>query len=113
MAYLGQCIFPRRWRSRSCGLCVASVCGRWAMARGSRCRAGDGPCHMTLNDTLNHIIDDGIEAARLDYPKPGDILKREGSIAGFEACRGKSPAEIAALLAEANERARQAMLERD
>ena len=68
---------------------------------------------MTLNDTLNHIIDDGIEAARLDYPKPGDILKREGSIAGFEACRGKSPAEIAALLAEANERARQAMLERD
>jgi len=39
------------------------------------------------------IIDDGIEAARLDYPKPGDILKREGSIAGFEACRGKSPAE--------------------
>jgi hypothetical protein len=68
---------------------------------------------MTLNDALNHIIDDGIEAARLDYAKPQQTLKREGAIAGFEACRGKAPAEIAALLVEANERAMQAMLERD
>jgi hypothetical protein len=68
---------------------------------------------VTLNDALNCIVDDGITAARLDYAKSRDTLKREGAIAGFEECRAKSPAEIAALLAEANERARQAMLERD
>jgi hypothetical protein len=31
---------------------------------------------MILNDALNSIIDDGIEAARLDYAKPRDTLKR-------------------------------------
>jgi len=31
---------------------------------------------MTLNDALNHIIDNGIEATRLDYTKPRHILKR-------------------------------------
>jgi hypothetical protein len=31
---------------------------------------------MALNDALNCIIDDGIEAARLDYAKPRDTLKR-------------------------------------
>jgi hypothetical protein len=31
---------------------------------------------VTLNDALNAIIDDGIEAARLDYAKPRDPLKR-------------------------------------
>jgi hypothetical protein len=72
------------------------------MAGAFRCRAGD---RMTLNDALNHIIDDGIEAARLDYAKPRNTLKREGAIAGFTECRGKQPSEIKALLAEANERA--------
>jgi hypothetical protein len=68
---------------------------------------------MILNDALNHIIDDGIEAARLDYAKPRDTLKREGAIAGFEECRNKAPAQIAALFAEANARARQAICEGD
>jgi hypothetical protein len=40
-------------------------------------------------------------------------LKREGAIAGFDECRNKEPAEIAALLAEANARARQAICEGD
>jgi hypothetical protein len=35
------------------------------------------------------------------------------AIAGFEECRNKSPAEIAALQVEANERAHQAMREDD
>jgi hypothetical protein len=59
------------------------------------------------------LIDDGIEAARHDYAKPRDTLKREGAIAGFEECRNKEPAEIAALCAEANARARQAICEGD
>jgi hypothetical protein len=68
---------------------------------------------MLLVEALNHIIDDGIEAARLDYAQPGDTLKREGAIAGFEECRNKEPAEIAALLAEAHARVRQAICEGD
>ena len=31
---------------------------------------------MRLLDALNVIVDDGIEAARMDYAKPGDTLKR-------------------------------------
>lgn len=68
---------------------------------------------MLLIEALNHIIDDGIEAARHDYATPRHLLKREGAIAGFEECRNKQPAEIAALLVEANERAHQAMREDD
>jgi hypothetical protein len=68
---------------------------------------------MLLVDALHAVIDDGIEAARHDYAKPRDTLKREGAIAGFEECRNKTPAQIAALLVEANERARQAMQEED
>jgi hypothetical protein len=56
---------------------------------------------MNLNDCLNWIIDDGIEAARADYARPDQRLKLEGSIRGFEDCRGKSPSQIAELLAEA------------
>ena len=66
---------------------------------------------MLLVDALNAIIDDGIEAARHDYVKPLDTLKREGAISGFEECRNREPAQIAALLAEANERANQAIRE--
>jgi hypothetical protein len=49
----------------------------------------------------------------LNYATPRHFLKREGAIAGFEGCRGKEPAEIAALLVEANARAHQAMREDD
>jgi hypothetical protein len=68
---------------------------------------------MTLNDALNQIIDDGIEAARFDLSKPTDRLKREGSITGLEECRGKRPSEIAALLVEAETRSSQAIRDRD
>jgi hypothetical protein len=68
---------------------------------------------MLLVDALNFIVDDGIEAARHDYAKPQDTLKREGAIAGFEECRNREPAQIAALLVEANERANQAIREDD
>jgi len=68
---------------------------------------------MLLVDALNFTIDDGIEAARMDYAKPRDTLKREGAIAGFEECRNREPAQIAALLVEANERADRAIREDD
>lgn len=49
---------------------------------------------MLLIDALNHIIDDGIEAARASYAKPRDQLKRDGAMFGFGECRGKTPFEI-------------------
>jgi hypothetical protein len=55
---------------------------------------------------LERIINDGIEAARKDYASEPDKLK--GAVAGFAACRGKQPAELAALFLEAQERTRQA-----
>jgi hypothetical protein len=56
---------------------------------------------LNYADALNAIIDDGIEAARLDYVGKTDKPKLDGAIAGFEECRGKSPIEIAVLLAKA------------
>jgi len=50
---------------------------------------------------LDKIIETGMEAARVDYCKPKAANKLRGSLAGFEACRGKSLQEIGALLAEA------------
>lgn len=51
---------------------------------------------MTLQQFIERVINDGISAARKDYA--GSDEKLSGSIAGFESCRGKSPAELAALL---------------
>ena len=56
---------------------------------------------MLLIDALNQIIDDGIEAARADYTKPRDKLKLDGSVRGFEDCRGKNPKEILDLIRRA------------
>lgn len=56
----------------------------------------------TFNELLNRIIFLGKQAATQDYTKPEDAHKLRGSLAGFEACRNKSPSEIAALLAEAD-----------
>jgi hypothetical protein len=44
-------------------------------------------CRHDPQRALHAVIDDGIEAARLDYGKPRDTLKREGAIAGFAASR--------------------------
>lgn len=63
-------------------------------------------------DALNAVIDDGIEAARLDYTKPDDKLKLDGSIRGFEECRGKTPVQLAVQLAIARGRAQQAHRQR-
>ena len=66
---------------------------------------------MLLVDALNTIIDDGIEAARGDYTEPRNKPKLDGSIAGFEACRGKSPDQIVLLMQEADATTRQKMME--
>lgn len=65
---------------------------------------------MTYAEFLKKVVDEGIEGARRDYGSGSDRheAKLAGSIEGFEACRGKSPTEIAGLLAEARKRTREA-----
>ncbi|MGH2627241.1 MAG: hypothetical protein ACRDHY_11385 [Anaerolineales bacterium] len=50
---------------------------------------------------LERVINDGIEAAKRSYAKPRDQARLAGSIAGFEACRGKTPDQLRELLAAA------------
>jgi hypothetical protein len=60
---------------------------------------------ITHEEFLDRVIDEGIVAARRDYSRPDQKDKLEGSIAGFEACRGKSVLELKDLLDEANKSA--------
>lgn len=47
---------------------------------------------MTLKDFLDRVIDEGIKACSDSYKD--DRKKREGAIAGFEACRDKTVFEL-------------------
>lgn len=69
---------------------------------------------MNYNDYLNGVIDGGIEGAKRSYSNPNNSnhpMMLEGAIAGFEACRGKSPEELGVLLGEAGKNTTRAMLE--
>jgi hypothetical protein len=70
---------------------------RWKNSIGTSSAKGSA----ALNDALNRIIDDGIETARANYTRPDQKLMLVGAIKGLEECRGKTPAEIAALITEA------------
>jgi hypothetical protein len=66
---------------------------------------------MTYDAFLTEVIDLGIESARRDY-KNDKHDHLEGSIAGFEACRGKTPLELLEVFQEAKEYANNAMMDR-
>ena len=51
---------------------------------------------MDYQEFLTQVVEQGIEGARKDYNHDSDKFK--GAIQGFEACRGKSPTELAELL---------------
>lgn len=57
---------------------------------------------MQYYEFLALIIEDGIEAVRLDYPRPDQNQKRDGSIKGFEECRNRDPLQLATLRSEAH-----------
>ena len=61
---------------------------------------------LSYDAFLTRIIDDGIAAAEKDYAL--DQNKREGSVAGFEVCRGKTPEQLAAILRNASARTTEA-----
>lgn len=67
---------------------------------------------MTYKEFIERVINEGIEAAKVDYIKPEDQERLEGSIAGFEACRNKYPFQLVDVLNEANEEMNQAYTER-
>lgn len=56
----------------------------------------------SLFSFLDRVVGDGIAAAQRDYAKPRDERKLAGSVAGFEACRNRSPEQLSALLNEAH-----------
>lgn len=58
---------------------------------------------MQYHDFLNKVIDEGIEAATNDYIEEKYKLHLEGSIAGFEACRNKTPSELLEIWEECQE----------
>lgn len=59
---------------------------------------------MDRNELLNAIIDDGIYDIVTNYTRPAQRMKREGGIAGFEACRGLDDAALLSLQREARRR---------
>jgi hypothetical protein len=54
---------------------------------------------MKLSQLIDAILAKGIPAAKTDYADSPQ--KAAGAVAGFEACRGKSPNELRDLLAAA------------
>lgn len=56
---------------------------------------------MRYQEFLDAIINDGIEAVRLDYIRPDQKQKRDGSMQGFEECRDLDPKKLGNLLGEA------------
>lgn len=63
---------------------------------------------MPYDQLLDRIIADGIAEVRAAYAEPKDHHKRDGAIEGFEACRGKTPAELVDLWQKAEDRAHRA-----
>lgn len=55
---------------------------------------------VTYQQLLDRVISDGLTEVRVVYADPADHHKRDGAIAGFEACREKLPDQILALWRE-------------
>lgn len=66
---------------------------------------------MNLVEFLHQVIEHGITGAKADYCKPEQADKLRGSLAGFEACRGKNPKELLELLQEASKDTQKAHLD--
>ena len=56
---------------------------------------------MEFDKFLTAIIDKGIKACKRDYKRADQKSILKGSIAGFEACRGKNTLELSQLLDKA------------
>lgn len=68
--------------------------GVWSSNSLSHNTPSDEAHEMTHDELLDVIVEQGIDAARQDY----NGRKLDGAVAGFNACRGKSPQELKELL---------------
>jgi hypothetical protein len=68
---------------------------------------------MNYDQFLERVINDGVEAAKADYTKPRQQPHLHGSVAGFEACRYKTPVQLAVLLQEAETATRESRHAKD
>lgn len=66
---------------------------------------------MDYDKFLNRLIDEGLVAAQDEYKHQPEHLN--GAVAGFEACRGRRPHDLASLLAMAREETAQAYWRQD
>lgn len=65
---------------------------------------------MNYDQFLDEVIDGGIAGARKDYANKKEHLR--GALAGFAACRDKTPTELAELLADARNMQKAALASR-
>lgn len=49
---------------------------------------------LNLSEFQERVIDRGIQAIKREYHEPHNARLVQGAVAGFEACRGKTPAEL-------------------
>jgi hypothetical protein len=63
---------------------------------------------MTYEEFLTHVIDEGISAAKADYTRLEDKARLDGSVEGFEACRGKHPIDLQKLFWDARQKSQTA-----
>lgn len=68
---------------------------------------------MEYNEFLKRVIDEGINAVKSDYTKEHDKYRLEGSIAGFEACRNKTPEELLIVWKESQEYVQKSYIDRN
>lgn len=65
---------------------------------------------MDYKTFLSKVIEDGIAGVKRDYKRKSQKLIREGSIAGFEACREKNPVQLNELLEHSEKVSQEAMV---
>lgn len=68
---------------------------------------------MNMFQFIEEAIKDGIGAAKADYVRPEEKRHLEGSLQGFEDCKGKTPTELSRLLFEAEKKASEVMFSKD
>jgi len=66
---------------------------------------------MDYFEFLDKVINEGITSATLDYTEESEKEKLDGSVAGFNACRKKTPEELILVWQEANNKANESFLD--
>lgn len=63
---------------------------------------------VSFAQLVDRVVDEGIAAATRDYHRPEDKQKLDGSVAGFQRCRGLDPTQLREALLDARLQATEA-----